>query len=144
MPIDAPHYVVTYKCHTPSRRMPIGTSRQVGHFFNAIHHHDGYRLVHPTKWDIGQFRVAFMMDSVGESRHVGRTVYRFNSRCQELTNSFTIRLITHMQLIVKHCKYHIFRSICTFIISFQRYTHSYNHFKFIRYTTKTLEIRIED
>ena len=143
MPIGAPHHVVTYKCHTPSRRMPIGAFRQVGHFFNAIHHHDGFRLVHSSKWDIGQFRGAFMMDSVGESLHVGHSVYRFNSRCQELINSFIIRLITHMQLIVKHFKYHIFKSICTFIISFQSILIPYNHFRFIWYTTKTLEIRIE-
>ena len=94
MPIGAPRHVV-FKCHMPSRRMPIGASRQVGHFFNDIHHHDGCQLLHPAKWDIGQFRVAIMTDSVGEFRHVGRSVYRFNSRCQELTNSFTIRLITH-------------------------------------------------
>ena len=114
MSIGAPRHVVTYKCHTPSRRMPIGASRQVGHFFNAIHHHDGCRLVHHAKWDIGQFRVAFMMDSVGESRHVGRLVYRFNSRYQELTNSFTIRLITHT-FQLSHSQIHIvtplFRSI---------------------------------
>ena len=112
---------------------------------NVIRHQDGCRLVHPAEWDISsmpytimtdadwcippsgtldKFRVAFMTDSVGESSHVGRSVYRFNSRCQELTNSFIIRLITHMLLIVKHFKYHIFKSICTFIISFQRYTHS--------------------
>ena len=42
--------------------MPIGASRQVGHFFNAIRHHDGCRLVHPAKWDIGQFRGAFVTD----------------------------------------------------------------------------------
>ena len=29
--------------------MPIGASRQVGHFFNAIRHHDGCRLVHPVR-----------------------------------------------------------------------------------------------
>ena len=46
-------HVVSIKCHTPSRRMPIGASRQVRHFFNAIRHHDGCRLVHPAKWDIG-------------------------------------------------------------------------------------------
>ena len=46
-------HVVSIKCHTLSRRMPIGASRQVGHFFNAIRHHDGCRLVHPSKWDIG-------------------------------------------------------------------------------------------
>ena len=52
-----------FKCHTPSTRMSIGASRQVGHFFNAIRHHDGCRLVHPAKWDIGQFRGAFMTDA---------------------------------------------------------------------------------
>ena len=109
MPISAPRHVV-FKCHTPSRWMSIGALRKVGHFFNAIHHHDGCRLVHPAKWDIGQFWVAFMTDSIGESLHVARSVYRFNSRCQEFTNSFIIRLITHMQLIVKHFKYHIFKS----------------------------------
>ena len=123
MLISAPRHVV-FKCHKPSRRMLIGASCQVGHFFNAIRHHDGCRLVHPVKWEIGQFWVAFMMDSVSESRHVGRSVYGFNSRCQELTNSFTIRLITHMQLILKHFIYHIFKSTCTFVISFQRFTYS--------------------
>ena len=53
MPFGAPQHVVSIKCHTPSRRMPIGASRQVGHFFNAIRHHDGCRLVHPAMWDIG-------------------------------------------------------------------------------------------
>ena len=128
MPIGAPRHVV-FKCHTPSRWMPIGASRKVGHFFNAIHHPDGCRLVHPAKWNIGQFRVAFMMDSVGESRHVRCSVYRFNSRCQELTNSFTIKLITRMQLIVKYFNYHIFQ--IHMHLSFQRYIHSYNHFIFI-------------
>ena len=42
--------------------MPIGASCQVGHFNNAIHHHDGCRLVHPDMWDIAQFRFAFMTD----------------------------------------------------------------------------------
>ena len=39
--------------------MPIGASRQVEHFNNVIHHHDGCRLVHPIKWDIEQFRFTF-------------------------------------------------------------------------------------
>ena len=43
--------------------MSIGASRQVGHFNNAIHHHDEYRFVHPAMWDIEQFRFAFMMDA---------------------------------------------------------------------------------
>ena len=29
-------------------------------FNNAIHHHDGCRLVHPAMWDIDQFLFAFM------------------------------------------------------------------------------------
>ena len=56
-------HVVSIKCHTSSRRMPIGASRQMGHFFNVIRHHDGCRLVHPAKWDIGKFRGAFMTDA---------------------------------------------------------------------------------
>ena len=142
MLIGAPRHVI-FKCHTSSRRMPICASHQVGHFFNIIHHHNGCQLVHPAKWDIGQFRVAFMTNSVGESRHVGHSVYRFNTRCQELTNSFINQLITHMQLIVRHFKYHILKFICTFVISFKDILIPYNHFRFIWYTTKTLEIRIE-
>ena len=62
MSFSVPPHVVSIKCHTPSRRMSIGASRQVGHFFNAIRHHDGCRLGHPAKWDIGKFRGAFMTD----------------------------------------------------------------------------------
>ena len=127
----------------------------MGHFFNAIHHHDRCRLVHPAKWDIRQFRVAFMTDSVGESRH---SVYRFNSRCQELTNLFTIQLITRMQLIVNisnitfsnpyalslyNFKYHISNPYALLLYYFKDILIPYNHFRFIWYTTKTLEIRIE-
>ena len=94
------------------------------HFFNAIRYHEGCQLMHPAKWEIGQFRGAFMLDADWASHQVVHSIYRFNSRCQELTNSFTIRLIFHMQLIITHFNYHIFNSICTFVISFQRYTHS--------------------
>ena len=34
-----------------------------GTFNNAIHHHDGCRLIHPAMWDIEQFRFAFMIDA---------------------------------------------------------------------------------
>ena len=64
MPFGAPRHVVSIKCHTPSWRMPISASRQVGHFFNAIYHRDGCRSVHPAKWDIGQFWGAFVTDAV--------------------------------------------------------------------------------
>ena len=100
-------------------------------YLNVIRHQEGIRLVHPAKWDISSmsytimtnvdwcippsgtldnFGVAFMTNSVGESRHVGHSVYRFNSRCQELTNSFTIQLITRMQF-VKPKKILIFRNM---------------------------------
>ena len=120
MPIGAPRHVITYKCHTPSGRMPIGASHQVRHFFNAIHHHDGYRLVHPAKWDIGQFRVAFMMDSIGESRHVSHSVYQFNSRCQELTNSINhSHAIIRQTFQISHLQIHMhFPNIISKIYSF--------------------------
>ena len=63
MPFGAPRHVASLKCHTPSRRMSIGAPHQVGHFFNAIRHHDGCQLVHPAKWDIGQFWGAFVTDA---------------------------------------------------------------------------------
>ena len=63
MLFGASQHVVSLKCHTPSRRMPIVASRQVGQFFNAIRHHDGCRLVHPAKWDIGKFRGAFVTNA---------------------------------------------------------------------------------
>ena len=104
--------------------MPISASRQVGHFNNALHHHDECRLVHPAMWDIEQFRFAFRRMPLGASRYVGRSVYRFNSRCQELTNSFTIQLITHMQINcqtfqISHFQIHMhFRNIISKIYSF--------------------------
>ena len=76
--------------------MPIGASRQVGHFFNAIRHHDGCRLVHLAKWDIGQFRGAFVTDA---------------DWCIPSGGSFDYQL-SH------------FDSIFTFVFSFQGYTQS--------------------
>ena len=92
--------------------MQIGASHQVRHFFNAIRHQDGCRLVHPAKWDIGQFRGAFVGGSFGISIQfkmsgVDRFVYNsiYNS------HSFGFQ-ISH------------FNSIFTFVLSFQRYTQS--------------------
>ena len=77
--------------------------------------------------------------SIGASRQAVHSIYRFNSRCQELTNSFTIRLIFHMQLLVNHFNYHIFKSICTFVISFQGYTNSIKSFQiYLVYYQNTL------
>ena len=101
--------------------MLIGASRQVGHFFHAIRHHGGCRLVHPAKWDIGQFWGAFVTyahwcipsgGSFGISIQfkmsgIDRVVY--NSIYQ--SHSFDFQ-ISH------------FNSIFTFVLSFQRYTQS--------------------
>ena len=99
--------------------------------------------MHPAKGDIEQFRVAFMTDLVGESRHNGRSVYRFNSRCQELTNSCTIQLITRIQLIVNISNITFSNPYALSQYHFKDILIPYNHFIFIWYTTKKLEIRIE-
>ena len=83
--------------------MSIGASRQVGHFFNAIRHHDGCRLVHPAKWDIGQFRGAFVTDA---------------DWCIPSSSSFGISF-NSFDFQISH-----FNSIFTFVLSFQRYTQS--------------------
>ena len=101
--------------------MPIGASRQVGHFFNAIRHHDGCRLVHLAKWDIGQFRGAFVTDA---------------DWCIPSGGSFGISIQFKMSGIdrfVYNSIYHShsfgfqishFNFIFTFVLSFQRYTQS--------------------
>ena len=124
MPFGASRHVVSIKCHTPSRRMPIGASRQVGHFFNAIRHHDGCRLVHPAKWDIGKISgclrdgCRLVHPSSGSffitfNSHLRRIPFN-ESRLYYYSRSFGFR-ISH------------FNSIFTFVLSFQRYTQSHTH-----------------
>ena len=84
--------------------MQIGASHQVGHFFNAIRHHDGCQLVHPAKWDIGQFRGAFVTDVDWCIPSGGSFGISIQSRYQELTDSITIRFIIHIHSVFK---YHI-------------------------------------
>ena len=109
--------------------MPVGASRQVGHFFNAISHHDECRLVHPTKFDIGKFRGAFVTDADWCIPSVGSFCISFNSRCQELIDSFTIRFIIHIHSVFKYhisipysllyCRFKDILNLCThFIYSF--------------------------
>ena len=101
--------------------MPIGASRQVGHFFNAISHHDECRLVHPAKWDIEQFLGAFVTNA---------------DWCIPSCSSFDISFNSHLLWIPfdESRPYHHshsfgfkishFNSIFTFVLSFQRYTQS--------------------
>ena len=120
--------------------MPIGASRQVGHFFNAIRHHDGCRLLHPAKWDIGQFRGAFVTDADWCIPSGGSFCISFNLRCQELTDSFTIQFIIHIHSIFKYhisisysLSYRLFKDIlnlCTHSHTHScthSHTHSYTH-----------------
>ena len=101
--------------------MSIGSSRQVGYFFNAICHHDRCRLVHPTKWDIGQFQGAFVTDvdwcipsggSFGISIQFKMSgIDRFVYNSIYHSHSFNFQ-ISH------------FNSIFSFVLSFQRYIQS--------------------
>ena len=154
MSFGAPRHVVSIKCHTPSRRMPIGASRQVGHFFNAIRHHDGCRLVHPAKWDIGNFWGAFMTDAdwcipsgdsfgtlftsqfrripFGESRPYHHSLF---IRLSIITFNFIFTFILSFKDILNLCTYFIYSFLYSFICSCHilihvysfTYTHSYIH-----------------
>ena len=137
--------------------MPIGASRQVGHFFNAIRHHDRCQLVHPAKWDIGQFRGAFVTDvdwyipsggSFGISMQFKMSgIFRFIYISMYQSHSFGFQISQ-------------FNSIFTFVFSFEgytqsmysfhihihiliSYTHSCTHFICLVNYPKILDIRIE-
>ena len=101
--------------------MLIGASRQVGHFFNAIRHHDRYRLVHPAKWDIGQFRGAFVTDvdwCIPSGGSFGISIqFKMSGIDQIVYNSIYQSHSFYFQ--ISH-----FNSIFTFVFSFQRYTQS--------------------
>ena len=100
--------------------MPIGASRQVVHFFNAIRHHDGCRLG-ASRQVIGKFRGAFVTDA---------------DWCILSGGSFDIPFNSHLCWIPfdeSHPYHHShsfgfqisqFNSIFTFVLSFQRYTQS--------------------
>ena len=103
---------------------PVGESRQVGHFFNAIRHHDGCRLVHPAKWDIGKFRGAFVTDA---------------DWCIPSGDSFIyqpIHIYSVFSTITFQFQFH-FRIIFSKIYSIYvliSYTHSYTHSRILIYT----------
>ena len=101
--------------------MAIGASCQVAHFFNVIRHHDECRLVHPAKWEIGKFQVAFVTDvdwcipsgssfDISFNSHLWRIPFD-ESRPYHHSHSFGFQ-IAH------------FNFIFTFILYFQRYTQS--------------------
>ena len=101
--------------------MPIGASRQVGHWTILGCLRDRCRLVHPAKWDIGQFWGAFVTDA---------------DWCILSSGSFGISMQFKMSGIVRFIYISIyqsrsfgfqishFNSIFTFVFSFQGYTQS--------------------
>ena len=103
---------------------------------NAIRHHDGCRLVHPAKWNIGQFRGAFVMDADWCISSVDSFGISFNSRCQELIDSFTIRFIIHIHSVFKYhisipysLSYYLFKyilNLCTYFIYSLTYSFMYS------------------
>ena len=100
MPFGAPRYVVSLTCHT---------------------HHDGCRLVHPAKWDIGQFHGAFVTNAdwcipLGSS--FGISIQFKNSGIDR----FLYNSIYHSHSFGFQISH--FNSIFTFVLSFQRYTQS--------------------
>ena len=80
--------------------------------------------MHPAKWDIGEFQGAFMMDAdwgilLGYS--FGILIQFKMSRIDQ----FVYNLINLSHAINRQTfQLSHFKSICTFVILFQRYTHS--------------------
>ena len=118
--------------------MSIGTSRQVGHFNNAIHQYDECRLVHPAMWDIEQFRFAFMTNADG----CIPPCWSFGISIQfkmSIIDQFVYNSINHSHAIncqtfqISHIQIH------TFVISFQGYTHSIYSFQVYLVITKHLK-----
>ena len=117
-------------------------------YLNTIRHHDGCRLVHPAKWDIGQFRVALVTNanwcippgcSFGISiqfkmsridRFIYNSIYHSYAFCCQTFPISHFPIHMHFRIIVSKIYLFYILISCT-------------HFIFIWYTTKTLEIRIE-
>ena len=101
--------------------MSIGASHQVGDFFNVIHHHDGCRLVHPAKWDIGKFWGVFVTDADWCIPSGGSFGKSFHFKMSGI-DRFVYNSIYHLHSFGFQISH--FNSIFTFVSSFQRYTQS--------------------
>ena len=119
-------------------------------FKNVIRYHYGCQLVHPAKWDIltmpytimtdadwcippcgtlNNFGLPFMMDvawCIPPCWSFGISIQFKMSRIDQ----FIYNSINHSHAInYQHLKYHIFKSICTFVITFQIYAYSIQSFQ---------------
>ena len=107
---------------------PVGESRQVGHFFNAIRHHDGCRLVHLAKWDIGQFREeGGGGGGGGGGAFVTDAVWCIDSFDISFSSQFRWILFDEsysFSSFIFHSVFNYHISYSFFILSFQRYTQS--------------------
>ena len=94
------------------------------HFFNAIRLQDGCRLVHPAKWDIGQFQGAFMTDAdwgIPPGGSFGILIhFKMSGIGQFAYNSINhSHAINHQSFQLSHFQFHMhFRSIISKIYSF--------------------------
>ena len=94
----------------------------MGHFFNAIRHHDGCRLVHPAKWDIGKFRGAFVTDA-------DWCIPSGDSFIYQPIHIYSIFFNYHISVPIS-LSYYLFKDIlnlCTYFIYSFTYIHSYTH-----------------
>ena len=88
---------------------------------NAIRHHDGCRLVHPAKWDIGKFWGALVMDAAWYIPSGGSFNISIQFKMSRI-DRFVYNSISHSHSFGFQISH--FNSIFTFVLSFQRYTQS--------------------
>ena len=113
---------LTIRCHHDGCRL---VHPDMWYHLNVIRHHDGCRLVHPAKWDIGQFQGAFVTDADWRIPSGGSFSISIKFKTSSI-DRFIYNSIYHsysFNFQISH-----FNFIFTFVLSFQRYTHSCTHF----------------
>ena len=126
--------------------MPIGTSRQVGHWTISGCLRDGCRLVHPVRWFIRyiiQFKMSgidrFVYNSIYHSHLFGFQISHFNSiftfilSLKRYTQSmYLFHILIHVLISYTHsCSHFIYSFMYSFHILIHvliLYTHSCTHF----------------
>ena len=98
-------------------------------FKNAIRHHDRCLLVHPAKRDILTMPYTIMTDVDWCIPPCWSFSISIQFKMLRI-DQFVYKSINHLHAInCQHFKYHISKSICTFVVSFQRCTHSIYSFQ---------------
>ena len=113
MSFGAPRHVVSLKCHTPSRRMLIGASRQVGHWTISGCLRDKCRLVHPVRLFIRY------IDSIQDIRNLPIHLQFDLSFTFIRFSNITFQFHIHFHIVLS-------RIYSTYVLI--SYTHSHTHF----------------